>query len=813
MSKQPSNDIFNLVYFRRKLQNEFGFTGHTEKNVELFAGAGGFGAGAAMAGLHFDIAINHNPAALAVHKANFPHAVQMINDVFEYHPLTVLSSQGSSLEVIDEVRNYRTKPLSRYLVHHLHLSPDCTYHSRAKGKKKVLNRHTICGDHCDVDQTTLSLETAERIRGLAWCGIGWAAVARPRRITLENVSEFQQWGPTIVDEDGDIVPDPEREGETFRAFLGVLSTGIDAYCNIPLPKMIRFTDPKKIPVRKTKHFDTKSWAIHKSWLVGVLALIEQNNIDLSPWHNWKTENPVLAEIRRFLKPFLREDYNELDLINGLGYDVEFKELVASDYGAPTSRKRLFMIARCDGITIKWPSVTHGDPSTQAVKSGKLLPWHTAGECIDWSVVAPSIFDSKEEVKSKYGLSVRRPLADNSMTRISRGIIKFVLGTNNPYIVKINHSHDEFRGQSLFEPLQTITSKNGYGIAMPFLQTYYGATDSQSEVRGSSMNNPIHTITAGGQRHGLVIPYITGIDNGSSGASSVWSGERPLTTIVTEGRHALTAAYIVNAKGTDINSMPIGNEARDPMTTITAHDTHGVILAHLQREFGQSIGSSIHNPVPTITAGGGGKTSLIAAHCIKMKGDNLGYACSEPVQTITAGGLSHGIVASHLFKYYGADEHGQNIAEPIHTITTKERFGLITEALLKLPLDDAQRYKAWQVARMLEVHADVKEPMVGGIRLPRRSMVKTDAGDIIVDIGMRMLTERELYTAQGFQKTFVYDPEVEVIDKVSMKSKRRKITKTEAVRHVGNSVPPHFAMAIVSALDEIEDEYVSLSQAA
>ena len=131
----------------------------------------------------------------------------------------------------------------------------------------------------------------------------------------------------------------------------------------------------------------------------------------------------------------------------------------------------------------------------------------------------------------------------------------------------------------------------------------------------------------------------------------------------------------------------------------------------------------------------------------------------------------------------------------------------------MPLDDDQRYKAWQVARMLEVYADVKEPMLGGIHLARRSMVKTDTGDIIVDIGMRMLTERELYTAQGFQKTFIYDPEVDVIDKVSMKSKRRKITKTEAVRHVGNSVPPHFAMAIVAALDESEDEHESLLQAA
>lgn len=756
MSKQPSDHLINLVGHNRKIQHSFGFDdSNKEFNIELFAGAGGFGAGAAMAGMNFDIAINHNPASMAVHQANFPHATQMINDVFEYHPLTVLMSQGASLDLIDAVKNYRSVPLSRYLIRHLHLSPDCTFHSKAKGKKKVLNRHTVCGDHCDVDQTTLSQETAERIRGLAWCGIGWAAVARPRRLSLENVVEFKDWGPTMVDEDGDIVPDPSRKAETFNAFVGVLSTGIDAMVPIAIPKIVRFVNPRKMPKRKPKALAKWEWESAKIWYRTIEKTVAASR-PLSVWHMWRQENPGLTEMRRFLKPFLGEDYIEADLIRGLGYDVEFKELVASDYGAPTSRKRLFMLARCDGIPIKWPEPTHGNPESDEVKSGKLLPWRTAGECIDWSVIAPSIFDTKEEVKELFGLSVRRPLADNSMVRIARGIIKFVIGTNKPYIVKINHSHDTFRGQSLEEPLQTITSKNGYGIA---------------------------------------IPHIAGIND------QAWE------------RHSLTAAYIVNAKGTDLNNMPIGNEAHDPMTTITAHDTHGVIMAHLMREFGQSIGSSIHNPVPTITAGGGGKTSLIAAHCIKMKGDNLGYGCDEPVQTITAGGMSHGLVASHLFKYYGADEHGQNINEPIHTITTKERFGLITENLAQAPLTEEQRYKAWMIARMLEVYADVPVPMLGGIPLPRRSMVRTDTGHIIADIGMRMLIERELYTAQGFLKTFIYDPEVEEYSAEQSKPKRRKITKTEAVRMVGNSVPPHFAMAIVSALEEAEDEYYQLLQAA
>lgn len=715
---------------KRKLQPTLGVDNDKELNIELFAGGGGVSAGGEMIGFKFDIAINHSATALAIHKTNFPHAIQMINDVFEYHPLMV--TRGAN-------------------VGHLHLSPDCTYHSRAKGKKKVLKRHTICGDHCSVDHTKLSSDLAERIRGLGWVGVGWAASVRPRRITLENVAEFLDWGPTMVDKDWDIVPDRTRTGETFYAFNSVLSTGLNA------------------------------------------------------------DHPAFPEIERFLKPFLGLDYDKQKLIDGLGYDVEFKEMIASDYGAPTSRKRLFMIARCDGVPIEWPTPTHGNPEAEDVKIGRLLPWRTAGECIDWSVTAPSIFKTKQEVKEELGINVVRPLADNTMRRIARGIKKFVIETDKPYIVKVNHSGEQFRGQPIDIPLQTITSKHGYGVAMPYLQSYYGETGN-SVVRGNSLHNPLHTITAGGQRHGLTVPfvvknmhnnmprsinyplatlltgnhhflcvpYITGIDNKSSGAASVWSGNRPLTTIVTEKRHAFTAAYIVNAKGTDQKRMPIGNNPTKPMTTITAT--------------------------------GNGKLSLIASHCIKMKGTNLGYGCDEPVQTITAGGLSHGVVASHLFKYYGADQRGQDINAPLHTITTKERFGLITEVFTVPPMSEEQRYTAWWIARMMEDFADNQQLCIGGIPLPRKHYVQTRSGEIIADIGMRMLTERELFTAQGFKRDFLYDPEVEVTGK-NGKVKLRKVTKTEAVRMVGNSVPPDVIAAILECMNTSEQlHYNSMRKA-
>ncbi|MDM5272114.1 DNA cytosine methyltransferase [Sulfurovum sp. zt1-1] len=688
-----------------------------ELSVELFAGGGGVSAGGKMIGFKFDIAINHSPSALAIHRANFPKSIQMINDVFEYHPLLVTRGAG---------------------VKHLHLSPDCTYHSRAKGKKKVLNRHTICGDHCSVDHTKLSQETADRIRGLAWVGIGWAATVRPRRITLENVSEFKDWGATMVDKDGDIVPDPSRKGETFNAFVGVLTTGIPE------------------------------------------------------------NHPSFIEIERFLKPFIGKDYSRKQLIKGLGYEVEFKELVASDYGSPTSRKRLYMMARCDGMPIEWPEPTHGDPSAKGFKESGLKTWRTAGECIDWEVPTPSIFKSKQQIKEELNLKVVRPLADNTMKRIANGIKKFVIETDKPYIVKINHKGDQYRGQSIDEPLHTITSKNGYGLAVPYFQSYYGETKG-ADVRGGTLDRPLHTITSGGQRFGLVVPYITGIDNKSSGDKSVWSADRPLTTIVTEKRHAITAAYVINAKGTDPKRMPIGNSLEEPLTTITASDTHGVIMAHIQHQFGQSVGQKIDMPLNAITAIP--KMSVIASHCIKMKGDNLGYGCDEPVHTITAGGLSHGLIASHLYKFYGNDIHGQSCDEPLHTIRTKDCFGVLQEKLMTPPISDDDRYTAWWIARMMEEYADEPVPMIGAIPLPRKRFVQTRSGDIIVDIGMRMFTERELFRAQGFPDDFIYDPEYEVVEKGVTKTK--KVTKTEAVRMVGNSVPPHVAKAILWEMEESE----------
>ena len=179
-----------------------------------------------------------------------------------------------------------------------------------------------------------------------------------------------------------------------------------------------------------------------------------------------------------------------------GYRVEWNELRACDYGAPTIRKRFFLIARCDGLPIVWPEPTHGDPSTLFVASGILHPWRTAAEIIDWTIPCPSIYDRK------------KLLCENTMRRIARGLRKFVLEHPQPYIVDdhiapfliqyhTEQSGKEVRGQAVDKPLMTADSSNRYGLVTALLIKYYG------QGEGQSLREPLHTITAK-DRFGLVI---------------------------------------------------------------------------------------------------------------------------------------------------------------------------------------------------------------------------------------------------------------------------------------------------------------------
>ncbi|EAO5314247.1 DNA cytosine methyltransferase [Salmonella enterica subsp. enterica serovar Florida] len=472
--------------------------------VDNFAGGGGASTGIEMAiGRSVDIAINHDPNAVAMHTTNHPDTLHYCESVFTVNPKIVTAG--------------RPVALAWY-------SPDCRHFSKAKGAKPV----------------------EKSIRGLAWIALRWGLEVKPRVMMLENVGEFRTWGPLLA---GEMRPDPERTGETFEAFVGMLTTGIPA------------------------------------------------------------DHPALVECCEFLEIDIHSEQANR-LVNGLGYTVEYRELRACDYGAPTIRKRFFMVARCDGQPVVWPEPTHGDPKSESVKSGRLKPWRTAAECIDWSIPAPSIFGRK------------KPLAENTLKRIARGIQRFVINNASPFIVKCNHtstktSYDCFRGQGLQEPLQTITKKHGYAVAVPHL------TKFRTGAMGQNVTDPAPTITAGtstrpgGNGHALGIveaaltPFLAG-NGGSEYQAKPRPLDKPAHTILKQSRACLIAPVIT-------------------------------------RQFGASIGHRADEPGATVTAGGGGKSQLTTATLIQMGyGERPGQQprvlqLGKPLGTVTAGGVVYRIV--------------------------------------------------------------------------------------------------------------------------------------------------------------------------
>jgi DNA (cytosine-5)-methyltransferase 1 len=311
-----------------------------------------------------------------------------------------------------------------------------------------------------------------------------------------------------------------------------------------------------------------------------------------------------------------------------GYEVEHRELRACDYGAPTIRKRLFLIARRDGMPIVWPAPTHGDPKSEAVKAGMLKPWRTAAECIDWSLSCPSIFERA------------RPLAEATCRRIAKGIMRYVVNAAEPFVVPLTH-HGAARFYGMEDPLPTVTAAHRGELAMvtPFLSTYYGA------------NCP------GGDR-------VADIDE-------------PLRTQSTENRFALVAPILTeHANASSPRCMP----ADEPLRTICAQTKgghHALVSAFLAKHYTGVVGADLRDPAPTVTSVD--HNSLVTSNLIKLRGGgNIGQGTNEPLRTVSAGGTHFAEVRAFLIKYYGTDQDPR-LDDPLHTVTTKDRYGLVTVA--------------------------------------------------------------------------------------------------------------------------------------
>lgn len=287
-------------------------------------------------------------------------------------------------------------------------------------------------------------------------------------------------------------------------------------------------------------------------------LVKPRVIMLENVEEFKTWGPLIKDEKGNLYPDPDRKGETFELfikaLKRQGYRVDYRELRACDYGAPTTRRRFFLIARCDGKPIVWPEPTHGDPEGIEVKFGLLKPWRTAAECIDWSIPSTSIFERKKS------------LADNTLKRIAKGIQKFVIDNPEPFIVQVNHSGEAFRGQDINKPLTTITAKHGYGLVIPFLQHYYG--QQGEETRGSSLNEPMATISTA-NRFGLVTAFIgrqfkTGVGHELN---------QPLATSTTVNKSNLVTAFLIKYYNGDKNT---GQAINEPLHTITTKARFGLV---------------------------------------------------------------------------------------------------------------------------------------------------------------------------------------------------------------------------------------------
>lgn len=638
--------------------------------VDNFAGGGGASTGIEMAiGRSVDIAINHDPNAVAMHTTNHPDTLHYCESVYEVRPKVATAGRPVALAWF---------------------SPDCRHFSKAKGAKPV----------------------EKAIRGLAWVVLRWGMDVKPRVMKLENVEEFKTWGPLLA---GEMRPDPARAGETFEAFIGMLTTGI------------------------------------------------------SPDH------PALAECCEFLNISLDSE-DAARLVKGLGYVVEYRELRACDYGAPTIRKRFFMVMRCDGKPIVWPEPSHGDPKSPAVQAGKLAPWRTAAECIDWTIGAPSIFGRK------------KPLAENTLKRIARGIQRFVLDNPTPFIVKCNHTstrsgYDCFRGQSLNEPLQTITKKHGYAIAIPHL------TKFRTGATGQDPTEPVPTITAGtskrpggnGHALGMVEASLAPFIGRQFGSSIGHRTDEPSATITAGGggkSQLVVPTLIQMGYGERPGQAPRVLSLDNPMGTVTAGgNKFATVSAFLAKHYGGNYtgpGVGLDEPAHSVTTVD--HHAVVAAHLMVNNTGHPGGEVNMPTHTITTGN-HHAAVTSHLVKLRGTCRDGQRTDAPMPTITAGGTH--VGEVKTLLAVDEYDEQRAEEALEFLREYCG-----------PDSTGLVTIDGIVyrIVDIGMRMLQPHELYRAQGFPEWYIIDRDYRGV----------KYAKDKQVARCGNAVPPPFAEALVRA---------------
>lgn len=474
----------------------------------------------------------------------------------------------------------------------------------------------------------------KKIRGLSWVVIKWAmSESRPKVIFLENVEEIQTWGPTIV-VDGKEIPDKKREGETFKGFISILSDGI------------------------------------------------------TPTH------PAFLECCEFLK-IKPESEEGVKLSKGLGYKVKFKVLKACDYGAPTIRKRFYMVARCDGKPIVFPEATHG------VGKG-LKPYRTAADCIDWSIPCLSIFERK------------KPLVENTLKRIARGLDKFVVKNPRPYIMEMNFDNPP---QDPLKPMSTQTSANHHYLIMPNI------VQANFENPAQDVQKPLTTQTTV-NKHFVVEPYLSTVGYGENKgqAPRVRKISEPLTTVVSTSKQGLSIPLLSKYFSGEGQK---GANIEDPMPTVTSIDHNALIATNLMHYYGGSDhASKTDKPLPTVTTLP--RHYLTESHLCIMRNHMDCKPVSDPIPTMTK--ISHEAqVITRLEKVQVCNNLG-NWPKVRELLNKYAGYNIADDEILIFEINKVKYF--------------------------------------ISDVGMRMLKAEELKVGQGFPKDYVIDIESKIGKKYS-----------------------------------------------
>lgn len=446
----------------------------------------------------------------------------------------------------------------------------------------------------------------------------------------------------------------------------------------------------------------------------------------------RRHHPIKAKQGETFQKFVQQ-------LTDLGYEVQFRELIAADYGAPTMRKRFFMIARCDGKPIVWPEPTHAPADSEEVKAGLKKPYVGAYTQLDFSLPCPSIFDTSEEIKEKYGIRAVRPLAQKTMDRIARGFIKFVLNNPKPFIIQCNHG-GERRPNDIREPMPTITGKHGYGIVEPYM-VQIGQTGFAKD-RSKDVREPLTTIVSKNE-HCLIEPMLAPYMGTNTTNHPGGNCKDPIHTITTGNQQCLISPTLIQYHSETSKDGVRGQTIKDPIMTVDSSNRYGLVASFLHKYYDggyKGAGETVENPLPTVAAWD--HNSVVTANLIQMNNHCDGKDIRQPLPTITAGDGHFGEVRAFLIKYYGQGT-GQDIKDPLDTVTAQDRFGLVT---------------------------------ING----------TDYQ--IVDIGLRMLEPRELYGCQGFPDDYIIDHDYT----------GKTYPRSEQVRRCGNAVCPPIPAALVRA---------------